>query len=405
MIPQLYDSEGKYLECWLHDTIKCNVTEEKNSTYELELEYLGAGKYSKFLTVDKLIRVKANQLTDNWQFFKIYSFENRLTGNVIVKAEHISYGLSGYPLPLTSGYNYSSVADVVSWIKTNTYHKLGDYNISGSVLSETNTLTLTEVSNASEMFLGADGICSKHNLCAYRDNLSIKMLTPQTQGQSYSRITYGINLKDYKCSVDKTSVYNCIFPYYIWNDNGNRKLITMVNNSPTSSAQHIADNNNYYYLSNYKAGDRLKCYSLDMANVIGSDYIADTIASSGSINFRPAVEAYVKANISALTDPAVVTTVDFVNLADTINYKNIAPLLQLGMHSSVTLRIPHLSLEANILVTGYKYDVLTERYSSMTLGNVETKLSALYTKSAKAQQRNSGNINTLPSLIYSITKR
>lgn len=402
MIPQLYDSKGEHLECWLNDTVRCIVTEEKNSTYELELEYSGAGKYRHLLTVDKLIRVKANQLTENWQYFRIYRINNSITGDVIVKAEHISYGLSGYPLPLTSGYSYSSVADIVRWINTNTYHKLGDYSISGGAFSTTNTLTLSEVSNASEVFLGTGGICSKHNLCAYRDNLSIKMFTPQTQGQSYPRITYGVNLKDYKCSIDKTTVYNCIFPYYIWDDGGNRKLITMVNNSPTSASQHIADNENYYYLSNYKAGDRLRCYPLDMADVIGSDYIADTIASAGFINFKPAVEMYAKANISALTEPAIVTTVDFINLADAINFKNVAPLLQLGMHSGVTLRIPHLNLESDILVAGYKYDVLTERYSSMTLGNIDAKMSILYANSAKSQKRNSSKINTMPSLIYSM---
>lgn len=401
VIPQLYDKNGEYLECWLNDTVRCIVTEEKNSTYELELEYSGVGKYSRLLTVDKLIRVKANQLTENWQYFRIYSLDNSLTGNVIVKAEHISYGLSGYPLPLTGNYSYSSVADIVSWITTNTYHKLGDYSISGSVFPTANTLTLPEVTNAGELLL--DKICKKHNLCVYRDNLTIKMLTTQTEGQSYPRITYGVNLKDYKCTVDKTTVYNCIFPYYIWDDNGNRKLITMTNNSPTSSAQHIADNGNYYYLKNYVAGDRIRCYSLDMADVIGSDVIADTVAAAGFINLRPAVENYVSANLSTLIDPTVVTTVDFVNLADTVNYKNVVPLIQLGMHSGVTLRIPHLGLETNIFVAGYKYDVLTERYTSMTLGNVYSKLSTLYAKSEQAQQRNRSDINTLPSLIYSMT--
>lgn len=120
MIPQLWDKTGSYLVAWLADTISCTVTEEKNSTYELKLEYASSGKYALDISIDMLIRCKANQIS-NLQIFKIYSLETSLTGNVVICAEHISYGLAGYIMPFTTSFRYNSVQDIASFIRTNSY--------------------------------------------------------------------------------------------------------------------------------------------------------------------------------------------------------------------------------------------------------------------------------------------
>lgn len=401
MIPQLYDSSGTYLICWLVDTVKCTVSEEKNSTYELTLEYAKSGKYAELLKHDMLISCKANQTTVNQQFFKIYHIESNLKGSIVVKAEHISYGMRGFAVPMAQNYSYNSIASIVTYIKNNSYFGVGNYNITGQAFNNSYTLSLDGVKNVANLFLGDDGLCKKHSLLAYRDNLNIKLLAQQAQGQSYPQITYGVNLADYKCIVDKSDVYNYLLPYYVYDDNGTKKVITIVNNSPSGSAWHWRDSDNFVQITPLKAGEAVKCYLLNMADYIGADYINDTIKMQGSINFTPAAQNYIEQNKSVLTDATVVTTVDFVNLADTENYKNIAPLQKIGMHSIVNVNIPHMSISSDISVVSYSFDVLNERYDSMTLGNVESKLSVLYAQTANRQSIINNNLGMLPSLIYS----
>lgn len=327
MIPQLWDSTGSYLIAWLADTVRCTVKEEKNSTYELILEYSSNGKYALNFSDGMYIRCKANQITENWQMFKIYGLEISLTGNVIVNAEHISYGLSGYIVPLAQGYKYQSVADIANYITTNSYLKLGKYNLTGPLFTATYSLTQSNITNVSELLLGDRGLCYLHNLCCYRDNYNIDLQYQQLEGQSYTHITYGVNLKDYNCTVNRTTTYNCVLPYYIWTkEDGSKKLITIVNNSPTTPAQHLLNSSDFVMIKPLTAGDSYKCLPLNVADVISAEYITDTIASAGYINFKPVADNYILQHKAELTEPKIVTTVDFVNLADTENYKNVVPL-------------------------------------------------------------------------------
>lgn len=402
MIPQLWDKTGSYLVAWLADTISCTVTEEKNSTYELKLEYASSGKYALDISIDMLIRCKANQIS-NLQIFKIYSLETSLTGNVVICAEHISYGLAGYIMPFTTSLRYNSVQDIESYIRTNSYLGLGKYTLSGDVLSTTDyyTLVQTEITSISDFLLSSNGFCTKHNLLCYRNNYDI-VLQGRSAGQSYPHITYGVNLADYQCTVDKTSTYNTLLPYYLWkNSNGTVKLITIANNSPTSASQSLNSKNNFVEITPLAAGESYRCLALNVADVVDTEYITDTIASSGQINLKPIADNYIAAHKSDLTDPQVVTTVDFVNLADTENYKNIIDLQQIGMHSGAELSIPHLGIATTVYVVGYEYDTLSERYNSMTLGNITSRLSDLIAVSTAKQRQISNDLNSVPSYIQS----
>lgn len=403
MIPQLWDKTGSYLVAWLADTISCTVTEEKNSTYELKLEYASSGKYALDISIDMLIRCKANQIS-NLQIFKIYSLETSLTGNVVICAEHISYGLAGYIMPFTTSFRYNSVQDIASFIRTNSYLGLGKYTLSGNVLSTTDyyTLVQTEITSISDFLLReSGGFCSKHNLLCYRDNYDIA-LQSRSAGQSYPHITYGVNLADYKCTVDKTTTYNTLLPYYLWkNSNGTVRLITIANNSPTASSQSLNSKKNFVEITPLAAGESYRCLALNVADVVDAEYITDTIASSGYINLKPIADNYIAAHKSDLTTAQVVTTVDFVNLADTENYKNVISLQQLGMHSGAVLSIPHLGIATTVYVVGYEYDTLSERYNSMTLGNITSRLSDLIAGATAKQRQISNDLNSVPSYLQS----
>lgn len=98
MIPILFKEDytdlsdsRKYLGS-LKDTLNCEVTEERNGQYELELSYDPTGALAEELAVRRIIGVVPHQGGDI-QPFRIYQVERTLSA-VYVYAHHISYDLN-----------------------------------------------------------------------------------------------------------------------------------------------------------------------------------------------------------------------------------------------------------------------------------------------------------------------
>ena len=90
----------------LSDCISCTVEQEKNSIYELTMEYPREGQHAEELVLRRILKVKPNP-TDNPQLFRIDRIGKTMNGKFTVYAKHISYDLSGYSI--TSG-TASSIA-------------------------------------------------------------------------------------------------------------------------------------------------------------------------------------------------------------------------------------------------------------------------------------------------------
>ncbi len=81
----------------LSDASKCEVVEERNGAFELEMEYHISGKRYDDLQLRRIIVAKSNPYSDP-QPFRIYEISKPINGIVTVKAEHISYDMTGYPV-------------------------------------------------------------------------------------------------------------------------------------------------------------------------------------------------------------------------------------------------------------------------------------------------------------------
>ena len=98
MIPILYDkSEQDFSHNgigYLADTVKAVVTEERNGSYELSLQYPITGMWYDQITKGSIIKAKANE-TSSLQLFRVYKSSKPMKGVVTYSAEHISYDLNG----------------------------------------------------------------------------------------------------------------------------------------------------------------------------------------------------------------------------------------------------------------------------------------------------------------------
>jgi phage minor structural protein len=100
MIPILFSSisEGTVPTSFgighLTDIISSKVIEKRNAEYELSFTYAANGIHAEEILVDRFVLAKPNY-TDDPQLFQIYEVTGTLNGRFEVKAEHVSYALSG----------------------------------------------------------------------------------------------------------------------------------------------------------------------------------------------------------------------------------------------------------------------------------------------------------------------
>lgn len=374
MIPQLLDTD-KTLICWLADTVKCIVSEEKNSTYELKLEYASTGKYADDIIQYRYIKVKANQTTGDWQLFKIYQVSKTLTGNVAANAEHICYGFNGYCFNYYGAFNYTSAAVLLANAKAHTDIGCGNYAFTGGTVSSNQFDYFDDV-----VFNGADLLswfCNKHKFLIDRNNQVFNFTSTAISTDAVTRVVYGVNLSDYQCVIDTSSTYDSILPYYVWQRDGEQRKIVTYTGVKTGYIYTMSAND---IVPLYANSPKQRTLKVKLTEMIDEQTIKDALLSSGTFNCTAIVANYMSIHGYELSNPTVTTTVNFINLADTKYYKNVVPLQQVGMHSVVNVSIPHLGVNTNTRVVSYEFDVLSERYNSITLGNIKPRISDILAK-------------------------
>ena len=72
--------------------------------------------------------------------------------------------------------------------------------------------------------------------------------------------------------------------------------------------------------------------------------------------------------------PTVTLKVDFINCAETEEYRDFQPLRNIFLGDSVRVIAPRIGMEVSMRMTQYTYDCLTRKYTAMTLGTVADTL-------------------------------
>lgn len=126
MFPTIHDANGNDLKTQgygaLSDCTRCEVVEELNGEFTLELTCAKKGAFVEYLQPRNIIVAKPNAIQKK-QPFRIYQIRKSLKDSIIVYARHISYDLSGYPC--LSAVSYNNLADTISAMNNVSYN-IGD---------------------------------------------------------------------------------------------------------------------------------------------------------------------------------------------------------------------------------------------------------------------------------------
>ena len=345
MIPILYaGNEQNFINNGLgrlSDAISCKVTEERNGTFELEMTYPITGIHYQDIELNRIILAKTEEGGSN-QAFIIYSINREINGIITIKANHISYILNGI---VVMPYNAISLADAMNKINTNavietpfTFTTDIDSSISFSFESPRSIRSLLggEQGSLLDTYGGYD----------YRfNNFQVSLLADRGADNGVV-LRYGKNLTELKNLDNTTNVYTGVVPYW------------------------KKDTQEVYLPEKVVLSEHASDYPYKIIKTV--DFSQEFETAPTEAQLRSKAESYLESNKGWRLKNNI--TVSFVALWQSDEYKEIAALERVRMCDTVRVVYSKLGVDIKTRVIKTVYDVLLERYESITLGDATYNL-------------------------------
>ena len=384
MIPILYEANETTFTSnglgRLSDASRCVVIEERNGSYELEMEYLEGGAHFSEITVSRIIWAKPAQLIQP-QPFRIYKITKPLNGRVTVYAQHISYQLSLIPVtPFTA----SNASDALNGLKshsvtTNPFTVQSTVSAAGSFAPEA-------PASFRNMLGGMEGsVLDVFGGELEFDRYAIKLHASRGTNRGLT-LRYGKNIVDINQEESIEETITGIMPYYKDQNGVTLYLTPKVVESATAS--------NYPFPRDIP---------MDMGSYIDEKAIRDAHPSAT----EEQIEGYIRAAMLAAAQayitaagigvPEVSIDVNFVNLGDTEEYKDLGGIFaQAALCDTVTVIFERLGISTTAKIVKTEWNVLLDKFNKITIGSVRATLGGIIAsvqmESEEAVEKVEGNV-------------
>lgn len=349
----------------LRDAVKCTVYEEKNGEYELTLRYPITGRHYSELIMRRIIFAKPDPYRYA-QPFRIYNISKPHDGIVTISAHHISYDLSGYPIAPFKAATLSLVMNELNSQMTRAFNKKKPpFHFSHRKNEIATEMNLVAPCSARAILGGSEGtILDKYHGEYEWDRWNVILHNNRGQNRGV-RIAYGKNLTSLEQEENCEKVWTGVYPYWYFESDEGSKLVELG----TKDEEKIL-----YLDGNYKH-ERIMILDL-------SSEFQDPPTSA---QLRQRAQQYI--NDNELGSPNVSLSVSFVNLADTTNYANIKILEQVMLCDTVTVDFPKLGVSSTSKVISTTYNVLTNKYETVELGESKSSLSTTIADQGSVTQK------------------
>ena len=352
MIPKLYESTEMDFNSnglgSLPDAISCKVTEERNGCYELEMEYPVGGLHYDLIENNRIIYAKPNETSDPQPFDvkEITPSMNKMTATIY--AQHVRYRMNGIPV---SPFSAQGINDALAGLKQNSLikHPFTFYTdiVNGSSkfnvgLPETlGSLLGGKKGSILDTFSGSAG-------CEYEFDRFVVKLHAHRGTNSGVSIRYAKNLTGCKMESSIESVYTGVLAYWQKKEEGKEELLS----------------SDIQYITNHTSYPREYIYMLDCSSDFEDTPTVEHL-NAKALNY---------AVNNRIGEPSVNVDVSFIPLWGTEEYKAIAPLERVCLCDTVTVRFDLLGVNVKAIVNKTVYDVLSEKYESISIGSAKSKL-------------------------------
>lgn len=374
MTPILYESDEK--EFWskglgpLSDAEKCTVTEERNGAYTLSMTYPIDGAQADKIANNRIIKAdNAYDLKNQLFVIKTVTPIMTETGEISlsVYAEHISYITNDLSIPPELSLTGTAQQALDQWKDSLIGGDASGITVDSDVTNTSSTLlSIQNVANARQALGGVEGSILYNWKGEYRfDNLHIS-LKKQRGTTANTLLSYGRNLLTFEQEQNIAETYTTLYPYALVTAAGGmiQKLVTIDG--------YLVDSK---YVSHYP-NRKIKTHDFT------SDFQNYRIGAKPSENAEEGVtyadlatiKKYLKGKAlhfmttNDIGVPKISTTITFADLSKTDD--ELAKFEKLSLCDKVPVRFEKLGINSAIKVTRTVWNVLTDSYDSIELGDL-----------------------------------
>lgn len=346
MIPRLFESTATTFDdygiCALIDCISCFVTEVRNGEFTLSLEYMRGGANADKLIAGRIILADPHDNAEMAEPFRIKQRDYDMLGNIVVEAEHISYDLNSVIVGANSqdpGTRYPSKF----WEVENRY------------LLTANPFTFeTDISddNGTVHKYGCDHPTALKTLLGGMEGSMLDLFGGELEWNRYKvilhsargadngvKIAYSKNLTGLNYSEDLTDTVTGVIAF--WKSGAN--YVESALQSVTSDYNRVV--------------------------VVDASTEFDSQPSVSDLNTFASTYLGSHSHI-----PSVSLNAEFVPLWQTLEYKDFWGLEHLSLCDMATVVYPPLDLNIISKVVKTVYNVLADRYDSITISSIKQDL-------------------------------
>ena len=343
----------------LSDTLSCHVTQDAGC-YELEMEYPVGGVHFESIQHSCWLKVICPpKMEDSPQLFYIVHISKPLNLKVTILAHHVSYKLNFIPIrPFTEAY---TVSDLLTKIKQNATEECpftfetdkGIYPVHIARSYPVMAMSLLGGSEGSLLDIAGGEFIWDNYKVTFKDHV----------GEDFGyELRYGVNVTDLKQEENISDTITGVVPYW-FNEGYEGKPDTLVMLPETT-----------LYSSNASDFPFKRSVTVDFSSELEATYDDDRNMIPPTVaQLRAACQEYIyKAGIGV---PKVSIDVSMENLARSHEYEHLKPLQQVRLYDIVTVIFPLLHIRVKAKVIKTVFDVLTQSYISISIGERQSSLS------------------------------
>ena len=348
---KIYNKDGSELIGSLTQVVSCEVEEERNGLYEVVLTSPLTEPLFFSLAKENIIVCKPNDIQE-LQAFRIYNVGKFMNSMSIIYARHISFDLAGDLVDNINLVNASCEHALNTIFRQSQYckHYIGysdiinaqDYNM--------------ELSNCLEAIAGKEGsIIDTYGNGAeiLRDNTNIHVLNSRGHDNGVT-IEYGKNLTGFEFIEDVDGLTTVIKPYCtVRSEDGAESILR----------------GELVWADNWAVFSHPYITPIDY-----SDKFAE-----GETPTKEKLKEFAEREflINKIHIPKANYKIEFIPLSKCVGYEDIED--KISICDTVTIKDYRYGINTKAKVIKYKYDVLTQKYISMEIGEPRTTLGDIIT--------------------------
>ena len=397
MIPILYEpSERRFLTNGigrLSDCIRCVCTEERNGVYEVEFDYPADGEHYSDIKLGRIIAVTHDD-TGDIQPFDIYAKSAPIDGVVTFNAHHVSYRLSDI---VCMPFEAASCADAISKLAANSANA-NPFNFWTDKATGGN-FKLEAPKNVRNILGGESGsLLDVYGKGDYQfDKFNVRLYANRGVDTGVS-IRYGKNMTDLTFKENASDVYNAVVPYWLDSQTGALVVLpekVLVFSGATPQVAYLTDED--LLVIRTETGEPIEV-AYRMVDAVPMDLSSEFEEQPTVAELREAATAKFQSSYAWL--PSQTVEVDFVQLWQTEEYKDYAPLQRVRLCDTVSVYYPKLGVEAvKEKVIKTVYNVLLDRYDSIELGTPQTTLAQSMTGTIETMMQDRPTVSFMEKAI------